>query len=143
MQGAGGNSRYRNSFRYTLCDLCLLRVLCAFSIVKRSLFRKVLITFSTSFDNLFRMLIIALPIRYFSSNTSRVEIDFVLQTEQEVIPVEVKAEQNVYSKSLITLLGKRPDLHALRFSLLPYSKQQQIENVPLYAVSAFFEQYKK
>ena len=90
-----------------------------------------------------QLLPIGIPIRYFSSNTSRVEIDFVIQTEQEVIPVEVKAEQNVYSKSLITLLGKRPDLHALRFSLLPHSIQRQIENVPLYAVSAFFEQYKK
>ncbi len=73
-----------------------------------------------------------LPIYYFSSNTSRIEIDFIIQHGDRVIPVEVKAEENVKSKSLRTYINNNPSLHGLRLSMLPYREQEWMDNKPLY-----------
>ena len=43
-----------------------------------------------------------LSIYYWSSDTSRGELDFLLQKDVSVIPVEVKAEENLQSKSVHT-----------------------------------------
>ncbi len=80
-----------------------------------------------------------MPIYYHSSNDSKVEIDFVVQTSNRVVPVEVKAEENVKSKSLRTyVVDQHPDLHlkGLRFSMKPYIDQDWMENYPLYMVHA-------
>ena len=74
------------------------------------------------------------PIYYHTTDNSRLELDFVIQREGGVIPIEVKAEGNVRANSLTTLLGKRPDLHAERYSMLPYKAQASLTNIPLYAV---------
>lgn len=70
---------------------------------------------------------------YHSVEQSRIELDFVLQLGDKVIPIEVKAEENVYSKSLRTFIQKNPDLHAMRFSMKPYIQQEWMENIPLFA----------
>ena len=65
----------------------------------------------------------------------------MVQGSTRVIPVEVKAEVNVRSKSLSTFVTNefaRYSLKALRCSMLPYADQQWMENIPLYAVEAFF-----
>jgi len=80
-----------------------------------------------------------IPIYYYSANDSRVEIDFLLQYNKRVIPVEVKAEENVRSKSLRTYIGKHPSLHGLRISMLPYRSQEWMTNIPLYAPSCWLE----
>ena len=41
---------------------------------------------------------------------------------------------NVRANSLTRLLAQHPEQKALRFSLLPYKKQGQMTNIPLYAV---------
>lgn len=74
------------------------------------------------------------PIYYHTTDNSRLELDFVVQWEGGVVPIEVKAEGNVRANSLTTLLGKRPDLHAERYSMLPYKAQGSLTNIPLYAV---------
>ena len=74
------------------------------------------------------------PIYYHTTDNSRLELDFVIQREGGVVPIEVKAEGNVRANSLTTLLGKRPDLHAERYSMLPYKAQASLTNIPLYAV---------
>jgi len=76
-----------------------------------------------------------IPIYYHSANDSRVEIDFLIQSGTRVIPVEVKAEENVKSKSLRTYIGKHPQLKGMRISMRPYSDQNWMVNVPLYAVN--------
>ena len=75
-----------------------------------------------------------LPIYYFSSNDSRVEIDLVVQKGTTVVPIEIKAEENVHAKSLRTFIGKHPGLKGLRLSMMPYQDQEWMENRPLYAV---------
>lgn len=79
-----------------------------------------------------------LSIYYWSAENSRGEIDFLLQYEAEVIPVEVKAEENLQSKSLRTFIDKHPQLHGVRFSMSNYREQDWITNYPLYAVECLF-----
>lgn len=84
---------------------------------------------------------IADDIFYYSKDNSPLEVDFVVQGGKRVIPIEVKAEENVRSKSLTTFVNKEfasYSLKALRCSMLPYADQQWMENIPLYAVEAFF-----
>lgn len=75
-----------------------------------------------------------LPIYYFSSNDSRIEIDLVVQKGTTVVPIEIKAEENVHAKSLRTFIGKHQELKGLRISMMPYQDQGWMENRPLYAV---------
>ena len=74
-----------------------------------------------------------IPIYYYSSNDSLSEIDFLVQSGARIVPIEVKAEVNVKSKSLSAFIQKHPDLTGLRLSLLPFQAQDWMENRPLYA----------
>ena len=78
------------------------------------------------------------PIAYYSTNNSQIEIDFVFQDDSRVIPIEVKAEANVKSKSLRTFIDKYPELMGLRISMRPYIDQGWMENIPLYGIPAYF-----
>lgn len=75
---------------------------------------------------------------YHTTNNSQCELDFVIQYNGQVIPIEVKAGENTHSKSLSTFLAKHPDLHAYRFSMKPYINQETITNYPLYAVGCLW-----
>lgn len=74
------------------------------------------------------------PIYYHKTDDSRLELDFVIQYNAKLLPIEVKAEGNVRANSLTALLAKNPDLKAVRFSMLPYKEQGQLECLPLYSV---------
>lgn len=83
-----------------------------------------------------------IPVYYYSKNNSTLEIDFLVQYDGQVFPCEVKAEQNVKSKSLRTFVTNEfPELnlHALRFSRLPYIDQGWMENYPLAVVEGRFQ----
>lgn len=68
---------------------------------------------------------------YYSKENSRLEIDLIVQTD-EVYPIEVKAEENLKSKSLKTAYDENPKLKAVRFSMCGYKEQDWMTNVPLY-----------
>lgn len=74
-----------------------------------------------------------IPIFYYSGNDSRCEIDFLVQSGSRIVPVEVKAEVNVRSKSLHTYIERHPALRGLRLSMLPAQQQGWMDNRPLYA----------
>lgn len=74
------------------------------------------------------------PVYYHKTDDSRLEIDFLIQRKGEMIPIEVKAEGNVRSNALSQFLSQRPDLQAERYSMLPYKRQGNLTNIPLYAV---------
>lgn len=73
---------------------------------------------------------------YYSREDSRMEVDFVAQHQGRIIPIEVKAEENLRSKSLRAFMDRHEDLHAVRFSMSPYREQGWMTNYPLYAVQA-------
>ena len=82
-----------------------------------------------------------LPTYYFSKDNSTQEVDFLVQTPERIVPTEVKAEENVKSKSLSTFIKedfKELNLKGLRCSMKPYVDQGWMENIPLYAVEAYF-----
>lgn len=58
------------------------------------------------------------PVYYYSSNDSTVEIDLIVQHDTRVIPIEVKAEANVKAKALRQFVTDNPSLHGLRLSML-------------------------
>ncbi|MCM1169208.1 MAG: ATP-binding protein [Bacteroides sp.] len=70
---------------------------------------------------------------YYYSNDAKLEIDFVVQDGMDIVPIEVKAEENLRAKSLSTLVAAQPELHGLRFSMSDYREQDWMRNVPLYA----------
>lgn len=80
-----------------------------------------------------------LSIYYWSAENSRGEIDFLLQYETDIIPVEVKAEENLQSKSLHAFIAKYSKLHGVRFSMSDYRKQDWITNYPLYTTECLFD----
>ena len=72
---------------------------------------------------------------YWSAENSSGEIDFLVQDGGSIFAFEVKAEENLRSKSLRAFKEKYPDVKALRFSLSGYREQDWMRNVPLPAVS--------
>lgn len=76
-----------------------------------------------------------LNVYYWSSESSRGELDFLLQKDIQLIPVEVKAEENLQSKSLRSFIEKNEGLHGVRFSMSDYREQEWMTNYPLYSVS--------
>lgn len=78
----------------------------------------------------------SLSVYYWSSENSRGELDFLLQDEEKIVPVEVKAEENLQSKSLKTFVERNPGLHGVRFSMSPYREQDWLTNYPLYSLLA-------
>ncbi len=75
---------------------------------------------------------------FYYSNDSKLEIDFLIQHDCDIVPIEAKAEENLRSKSLSTFVERHPEFHGIRFSMSDYRKQDWLTNVPLYAASVYF-----
>ena len=75
---------------------------------------------------------------FYYSNNAKLEIDFLIQHGNAIVPIEAKAEENLRSKSLSTFVASHPDMHGLRFSMSDYREQDWVTNVPLYAVTSYF-----
>lgn len=75
---------------------------------------------------------------YYSREDARLEIDFVAQNQGRITAIEVKAEENLRSKSLRAFAEAHTNLEAVRFSMSPYRDQEWMKNIPLYAVAAYF-----
>ena len=78
---------------------------------------------------------------YWSSDATPAEIDFVVQQQERIVPIEVKAEENVKARSMKTYIDSHPDacLKGLRISMKGYVEQEWMENIPLYGISAYFK----
>lgn len=71
---------------------------------------------------------------YFGTDKATFEQDFIIQKENDIVPIEVKASTNVRSQSLKTFYEKYKPKLSVRFSLLPYCDQSWMINIPLFAV---------
>lgn len=74
---------------------------------------------------------------YYTNENSTMEIDFVIQTDN-IYPIEVKAEENLKSKSLSTVLKQNEKLKGLRFSMSNYREQEKMINIPLALAEEYF-----
>ena len=79
-----------------------------------------------------------ISIFYWSAENSSGEIDFLVQHNDAIHPIEVKAEENLQSKSLRAFVQKNSSLHGWRFSMSDYREQDWMTNYPLFSVDALF-----
>ena len=72
--------------------------------------------------------------RYWSQNNPPYEVDFLIQRENDLFPVEVKSETNTTSKSLKKFKDLFPDQIKLRirFSLENLKMDDEVLNIPLF-----------
>ena len=75
-----------------------------------------------------------LAVYYWSAEGSSAEIDFLVQLNGLVIPIEVKASENLQAKSLRMFCKKYTPTTAIRTSLSDFRKEDWLTNLPLYAI---------
>lgn len=73
-------------------------------------------------------------VKYWSADSSIAEVDFVVQLAGQIIPLEVKAEENLKAKSLKSYITKYAPTMAVRLSMSPYREEVSLTNLPLYAI---------
>ena len=73
-------------------------------------------------------------IYYWSAERSTAEVDFVIKIAGSVIPIEVKAEENLQAKSLKAYHEKYKPKFAIRTSMSDYRQQDWLCNIPLYGL---------
>lgn len=76
-------------------------------------------------------------IYYWSAERSSAEIDFIVQYNALIVPIEVKAEENLQAKSLKVYVEKFSPKASIRTSMSDFRKQDWLINLPLYAISEF------
>ncbi len=76
---------------------------------------------------------------YYTNERSSAEIDFVLDNGESIIPIEVKAEQNLKAKSLQVYCNKYNPKKAVRTSMADYKQENWLINIPLYAIGELGE----
>jgi len=67
--------------------------------------------------------------------SSNAEVDFVIQNQNEIIPLEVKSSGKGSMQSIYQFLKEKKCKRGIRISLENFSKINEIEIIPLYAVS--------
>jgi len=72
--------------------------------------------------------------RYWAMDNPRYEVDFLIQRENDIIPIEVKAEDNIESRSLKKFKEKYGDRVKIRvrFSLSNLKLDDDVLNIPLF-----------
>ena len=71
---------------------------------------------------------------YYTNDRGSCEIDFVIDTGETVIPLEVKAEENLRAKSLRAYHDKFQPETSIRISMSDYRREEWLLNLPLYAI---------
>lgn len=76
-----------------------------------------------------------ISIFYWSSEKSDGEIDLLIQYKNEVVPIEVKAAENLQAKSLWAFVEKNKSKMAIRTSMSDFREEIWLTNMPLYAIN--------
>ena len=80
-----------------------------------------------------------LGIYYYTNDRNSCEVDFILDTGEQIIPVEVKAEINLKAKSLRTYCEKYSPEISIRTSMADFKEEDWLINLPLYAIEEICE----
>ncbi len=75
-----------------------------------------------------------LRIYYYTNDRGSCEIDFIVDTGEQIIPVEVKAETNLRAKSLKVYREKFAPEMSVRTSMADFKKEDRLINLPLYTI---------
>lgn len=71
---------------------------------------------------------------YWAKSKSEQKVDFLIQKDGNVVPVEVKAEENLHAKSLRSFVSENSSPLAIRTSMSNYREEGWMTNIPLYCV---------
>ena len=71
---------------------------------------------------------------YYAGSKSTYEMDFMIQKGKKIVPVEVKAEENLQAKSLKVFVQKYGVKDAVRVSMSGFRRQDWLINFPLYNI---------
>jgi predicted AAA+ superfamily ATPase len=71
---------------------------------------------------------------FYWESTGKAEVDFVIQIGDDIVPVEVKSDDNTQSKSLKVFVAKYAPKYAIRLSTKNFGFENNIKSIPLYAV---------
>ena len=127
-----------NAFKLFMLDVGLMGAMSETSAEAMLVNNNVFSEYKGAFTELYvltQLKTLGLPIYYHSVDNSTIELDFLVQLANRVVPIEVKAETNVKAKSMRLFIEKYPELTGVRISMLPYQPQQWLVNIPLYAFS--------
>ncbi len=80
---------------------------------------------------------------YWSAEKANAEVDFLLESGMEIVPMEVKAEVNLNAKSLRVYREKFHPTISVRTSMADYRKEDWLVNLPLYAIGEIGELIKE
>ncbi len=75
-----------------------------------------------------------IPVFYWSAQRATAELDFLVQLGINVVPIEVKAEENLQAKSLKSFVEKYNTKVNVRTSMSDYRKEDWLINIPLYSI---------
>lgn len=75
-----------------------------------------------------------IPVFYWSAERATAELDFLVQLGTDVVPIEVKAEENLKAKSLKSFVEKYNTKVNVRTSMSDYRKEDWLINIPLYSI---------
>ncbi len=75
-----------------------------------------------------------LGIYYYTNDRNSCEVDFIVDTGDDIIPIEVKAEINLKARSLKMYREKFSPTISIRSSMADYSEEDGLINLPLYAI---------
>lgn len=78
-------------------------------------------------------------IYYYTNDRGSCEVDFVIDSGEQILPVEVKAEVNLRAKSLKTYRERFNPEISVRTSMADYKQEDWLVNLPLYAVEEIVE----
>lgn len=75
-----------------------------------------------------------IDVLYWAEEKATAEVDFVVQLDNVIVPIEVKATENLRAKSLKRFVDKYNNQYAIRTSMSDYREQEWMTNVPLYCI---------
>lgn len=130
----------RNAFKLFILDVGLMGAMAdvpsSQMIVGDNIFKE----FKGAFTEVYvysQLVVKDIPCYYHTVEKSRIELDFIVQLSDNVYPLEVKAEENVKSKSMKFFVDSHPEFKGIRLSMKGYEKQSWLENIPLYAFAEY------
>jgi len=77
-----------------------------------------------------------LPVFYWSTEAGEAEVDFIIQLDGNVVPVEVKAEENLQAKSLKSYYKRYAPEFSVRTSMSDFRIDDWLTNIPLYMIAS-------
>lgn len=123
-----------NSFKIYLSDIGILRVLSKITINEILLNKNMLYKGVLAENYVAQILNNKYKELYYWQLGSYYEVDFVINIDGDIIPVEVKASDNITSKSLNYYIERYKPKYAIRVSTKNFGFSNNIKSIPLYAV---------